>query len=184
MPRISFDQLYDEDKNMAQAVFLSFCNKVTTGLNLPSLDISPEVAHSFVSNLRKDEFPACNGFTAASPFKKAANLYVWLHAVNPFNAGLPEEVFGKAISKFGPSGTASVFGYIMVKSALSGVELNKSNGVVSKLTCDISVSSHYLVDMVEASQSITPETHFKTFSILFEALVYEANAGVSYPKAF
>ncbi len=117
-------------------------------------------------------------------FKKAANTYVWLHAINPFrntqlsNSVLPEdfETHANAIT--------TLIGYALVKACLHGVEIQRSDGVTIKLVNPISLSRHFMCDLVEASGPITPAGHFKTFSLLFESLAYEANPGVCYEKVF
>jgi len=72
----------------------------------------------------------------------------------------------------------------LVKSCLRGVQITRKDNSVVTLVNPISISHHFMCDLVEASNCMTPATHFKVYSLLFEALAYEANPGISYPKVF
>jgi hypothetical protein len=184
MSVISFDQLYGDDKNLALGVFLIWANDFLDGFDAPGrVNISISDASEYVSNLRKSDFPACGGFEKASPFKKAASAYVWLHALDPFKQPLPEEMIGHELYKFSSS-TASLIGFALVKSCLHGVTITRADQSIITLANPIQVSRHFMVDLVEASNQMTPQTHFKVYSLLFEALAYEANADICYPKVF
>jgi hypothetical protein len=177
--QISFERLYDDDKTVALSLFLVWVNDFLQGLDVDHVAIDLEVAHSFVSNLRKSDFPANGGFDSASPFKKAANIYVWLHVLNPFKSPLPEETVGKNLSKYSHN-TCSLIGYNLIKCCLHQAILRK-NGQNVVLTDEIKISKHFFTDLVEASDGITPVNHFKIFSLLFESLTYQENS-VSYEK--
>ena len=185
MAEISFEQLYGTDKQAALGLFLLWSNDFLTGFALDgSSTISTEDAFSFVSNLRADGyFPAAGGYEKASPFKKAANLYVWLHALKPFKDVPSKDIFGEDLSKF-PHIINSLIGYSIVKACLHGAEIHKCDDTVVKLDKPLQLSRHFFCDLVEASAAITPESHFKPFSLLFEALAYEANPQACYPKVF
>lgn len=178
--QISFEDLYGEDKSKAIHYFLLWVNEWLVGYEIESVTIDPEKAFSFVSNLRRSEFPAAGGFERASPFKKAANLYVFLHNLNPFVGSLPESAVGAEVARFGHS-TASLIGFSMVKSCLHGAHLEKAAQTV-RIEQPISVSKHFLLDLIEASGGLTPADHFRVFSLLFEALVYDANPDLSYER--
>jgi len=181
---ISFDQLYDDDKEIALGLFLVWANDFLLGFDLPGeANIDLNAASAFVSNLRKSDFPANGGYVKASPFKKAANAYVYMHAIDPFKQPIPSDIVGAPLSTIKTS-TASFVGFAMVKSCLHGVSILRSDGQSVTLAQPLSVSKHFMLDLVEASSRITPETHYKGYSLLFEALAYEVNPGVCYPKVF
>lgn len=177
--QISFELLYSEDKGTALSVFLVWVQDFLEGMGVPCVDVDPDKANSFICNLRRDDFPANGGFEKASPFKKAANIYVWLLAINPFY-GLPGEHIGADLAEMKHS-TAAVIGFTLVQECLHGAEYKKGDETVV-LENPVRVSKHFFKDFVEASRGITPADHFKVFSILFESLAYEANPGSSFKR--
>jgi hypothetical protein len=72
----------------------------------------------------------------------------------------------------------------LVQNCLHGATLTRSDHQSFALDKPIALSNHFMTDLIEASAGITPGTDFKRFSLLFEALTYEANPGVCYPKVF
>lgn len=111
-------------------------------------------------------------------------MYVWLHALKPFKDQThSKDVFGEEFAKF-PHLINSLIGYSIVKACLHGADIHKCDGKVVKLENPLQLSRHFFYDLVEASGAITPESHFKSFSLLFEALAYEANPSVCYAKKF
>ena len=178
--KISFEKLYGDDKIAAVSLLMIWVNDWLAGADVKELNVDWDQAYRFVSNLRKSDVPAQGGFEKASPFKKASWLYVMLHTLNPFEGTLPNEVIGESLAKFSNS-TVSLIGLSMVRECLYGAQIEKDGKQVD-IENPINVSKHFLLDLVEASGRITPIDHFQTFSLLFEALAYEANPGLSYPK--
>lgn len=186
--RLSFEKLYDEDKLAAYQFFLLWVNDWLDGFDAPQVTIDEDLMMRFINNLQKSDFPAYGGFSKASPFKKAAYIYVYLHNLNPFVGTLPENMVGEEIGRHSYS-TASLVGLSIVRECLWGAELTKKsadseNTETVTIENPLDLSKHLLIDLVEASGGITPREHFKIFSLLFEVLVYEANPGLSYSKCF
>jgi len=178
--KLSFEKLFDEDKLAAFQFFLLWANDWLEGLESPTVTIDEDLGMRFVNNLQKSDFPANGGFSKASPFKKAALIYVYLHNLNPFVGTLPKELVGQEVARESHS-TASLIGLSMVRECLCGAELFKEGDTVI-IERPLDLSKHLLIDLIEASGGITPRDHFKIFSLLFEILVYEANIGLSYKK--
>ena len=183
MSRISFELLYSDDKYQALDLFLIWTNDFLEGLGVDSTTVDPDKAHTFVSNLRKESFPTIEGFDRASPFKKAGNLYTWLHSEDPFKSPLQSKDVGKDLANF-QQNTASLVGFSIVKACLQNTTVAKRDGTSGELENEIAVSDHFFIDLVEASNRINPGDHFKVFSLLFEVLAYEANPGLSYKKSY
>lgn len=181
--KVSFDQLFGEDNEQALSLFFLWANDLLGSMGVERTMIKYDAAYSYVKLLRKDGFPSANGYDSASPFKKAAHLYVYLHSENPFSGALTRENVGVELAQF-PHNTASIVGFSIVKACLQNTEITKSDGSTGKLEKEIAVSRHFFHDFVEASAGITPMSHFKVFSIIFEALAYEANPGLCYKKEF
>lgn len=182
MDQISFELLYSDDDFRALGTFLVWTNDFLEGMGVTKCRINQEKALEFVTNLRKEDFPASGGFEKASPFKKAANIYVWLHTLNPFIESLPTSIVGDLLAGHRHS-TASLVGFALVQRCLLGAELKK-NGEVVKIAKPINISLHFFRDLVEASDCLIPHTHFKLCSVLFESMVFEANPDLSYDKVF
>ncbi len=176
---ISFELLFDKDKYRALAVFLFYANSVIEGLNPDefSVNIDDRQALRFVNCLEDgNEFPANGGFESASPFKKAASIFVYLIAENPFQSKVSFENL-----QLPPHEVAAIVGFGIVKDCLSGAEFVDKNGRRVVLENPIRISHHFFKDLLEASRGITAMTHFKTYSILFESLAYQANPNAQYP---
>lgn len=174
---VSFELLYGDDKITALSVFLQWADKLTGSLGVGKISIDDDQALKFVSNLRREEYPAVGGFDESSPFKKAAGIYVWLQAVNPF---LPAGKIGDLPVM--DHSMAAIVGFGIVRQCLNGATFVNRDKQTVTLKNPINVSDHFYKDFIEASRGITPESHFKTYSLLFEALAYEANENASYPK--
>lgn len=167
--QVSLESLYDNNKERALGLFLVFTNDFLEQLhpdNRPLLNM--DNAYSFVRNLVKDlDFPANGGFDKASPFKKAANIFVWLQAESPIE----------------DSRINAALGYALVKKCLhKATFFNKETESDVILEEPIKLSEHFYTDLLEASRSIVPQDHFKTYSLLFESLAYESNPEASYTK--
>lgn len=166
---ISLELLYSQNKTLALDLFLVFANDFASGINeKESVHIDDSNAQSFINNLQRDvDFPANGGFNEASPFKKAAMFFVYLQVTKPF-----------ADQKF-----TAALGYAMVKECLhKATYIDKETENIVRLENPIKLSAHFYKDLIEAARNITPAEHFKTYSLLFEALAYEANPTASYEK--
>jgi len=187
MSDISFEQLYGDDKNHALSLVLFWANDFLYGFGIPeNAGVDVLKAQQMIEDLPlKAKFPAYGGFEQASPFKKAAYFYVLLHTTNPFVTSLSKEHVGDEIGKF-KHNVASLVGFSIVKNCLHRATLKKKggDGKASALVNPIAVSKHFMIDLIEASDGIRPETNFRSFALLFEALAYEANPGVCYAKKF
>jgi len=177
---LSFELLYGEDNYRALSLFLIFANDVIDGLD-PSDDsvkIDDSEALSYVSALAGDsQFPANGGFEKASPFKKAAGVFVWLVAVNPFRSSVTFEDLA-----IRPHDIAATIGFGLVKACLHGAQFTRRDGKEITLENPIQISDHFFNDLIEASKGITPQQHFKTYSLLFESLAYQTNPDAQYDQ--
>lgn len=188
MPEISFEDLYDTDKEKSLAVFLIWVNDFIQGYGEGQIKtaIDPNRTKAFVDSLRKENFPACGGYEEASPFKKAAYIYVLLHeeATNPFILDpLPAQFIPDSIRHI-PSSTSSIIGLALVQSCLEGASFTNKFGTLVTLNNRIDSSRHYFRDMIEASRGITTTGHFRLISLLIESWAYQANPEAGYRKKF
>lgn len=180
---ICFDDLYSDSPYEAARIFIPWADQCLRGFGCEDYFINPDNIWEFITSLSKLDFPANGGFEKASPFKKAANVFVWLQAIKPFKEPLTAEQVGNDLAKL-PNNANVIIGYTLIQEALTGAKLVKTvNGEETTVILDrpMRISRHMLVDLAEASQRITPNDHFKTYSVLFEALCYNEN-DCSYPR--
>lgn len=179
---VSFEALYSDDDNISLSVFLVHAQDFLKGFDADPSGIDTQIALRFVSSLKKEKFPANGGYEKASPFKKAAYMYVCLHVCNPFTETVSIE--GKPVeglSNFSHS-VAALVGFSLVQRCLYGATVTRKDEKRFVLKKSIEVSDHYMRDLIEASRGITVEEHFRTYSILFEALAYGAHNEVAYEE--
>ncbi len=182
---ISFEGLYISDKDRAVALFLTWIEEFLKGYDA-SVIMDDRTVLLFLASLRKerDNFPAVNGYDNASPFKKAANIYVWLHVYKSMFISDPApDIFGPEMARH-ENALATLLGFSIVQNCLHGATLYKDGVDEDTLTNPISVSKHFFFDLVECSRDLKPANHFKVFSLLFEALAYQANPDAPYDPAF
>jgi hypothetical protein len=131
--------------------------------------------------LVRPDFPHADGLEKASPFKKAANFFVWFVASRPIVEEMPANLIGKELNSI-PNHQNVIFAYHMAVDCLHGAKLYRKDGETIELTKKIKVSMHFFRDFVEAFSSAAPQYHFKIVSLLFEQLAYKDNRTASYPK--
>lgn len=154
------------------------------GLGMKELRIDPRGMNAVAAALTRPDFPHADGLDKASPFKKAANFFVWFVAEKPIVDELPDDVIGadiKSISNY----QNVIFAYQMAIDCLHGAKLyRKENGEEVEITLSnkIKVSRHFFGDFVEAFSAANPQQHFKVVSLLFEQLCYKVNPQAAYPE--
>jgi len=130
--------------------------------------------------LSRPDFPHKDGIAKASPFKKAANFFVWFVASKPILDEFPETIITKELKAI-PNHQNVILAYHMAVDCLHGAELHK-DGRVMVLSHKIKVSHHFFHDFVEAYSCATPSSDFKAASLLFEQLAYKVNPDAPYPE--
>lgn len=179
---MSFSILYPEGGDTAFHIYsiASYLDSFAEHLGLQSLDINPAALNQVASGLARPSFPHVDGVEKASPFKKAANFFVWFVASRPIVGPLPGHLTGPKLGSIDNHQNV-IFAYHMAVDCLHGASLRK-NGEVIVLTRRIKVSKHFFRDFVEAFSAATPVHHFQVVSLLFEQLAYKVNRKASYPE--
>lgn len=150
-------------------------------LGLKELDVDPQALTSVAAALVRPDFPHVEGLEKASPFKKAANFFVWFVAERPVITELPVSLIGKELSGI-TNHQNVIVAYHMAVDCLHGARLHLKDGDTKILENRIRVSMHFFQDFVEAFSAAVPAHHFKIVSLLFEQLAYKANPGISYSE--
>jgi len=184
---MSFSILYQEGGDVQShlsslAVYLDSCAK---GMGIERLQVDPTKLTAVAASLLRPDFPHKDGLEKASPFKKAANVFVWFVAERPVIEPLPEEIVGKQLSSISNHQNV-VMAWMMCMRCLRDATLYKENeageDTVVILSSPIKVSKHFFCDFVDAFSCAVPAYHFHIVSLLFEQMAYKTNLGASYPE--
>lgn len=179
---MSFKILYQEGTDVAANLFsiAAYVDSFAKSLGLDQLNVDPVAFRSVAAALARPDFPHVDGLEKASPFKKAANFFVWFVASRPIIDPLPAEIITDSLKSINNHQNV-IFAYHMAVDCLHGAELHKDGGVVA-LTNKIKVSKHFFTDFLDTYSAATPQADFKPLSLLFEQLAYRANPGAPYPE--
>lgn len=183
---MSFNILYHEGGDVqlnlsSLAIYLDSCAK---GMGITELNVDPAKLTSVAKALMRKDFPHVDGWEKASPFKKAANFFVWFVAEKPILDPLPEYIAGPKLVSI-PNHQNVVMAYRMSTLCLFNAKLFKQDDEGNRsetiLARRIRVSTHFLCDFVEAYGSTTQDD-FQKVSLLFEQMAYKANDNAPYKE--
>jgi len=179
---MSFKILYHSggDLNANLASIAVYVDSFAKNLGITQLNVDLPAFRSVAAALTRPDFPHKDGVEKASPFKKAANFFVWFVASRPILDELPDTIITPELKSI-QNHQNVIFAYHMAVDCLHGAELQK-NGQTVSLTNKIKVSLHFFHDFVEAFSTATPQTDFKPVSLLFEQMAYKANPTAPYPE--
>ncbi len=174
---MSFKILY-QDGNVAANLYsiAAYVDAFAEALGLKELNVNPIAFSAVAAALGRPDFPHRDGVEKASPFKKAANFFVWFVAEKPIIDDLPPTIIPpelKSITNY----QNAIFAYHMAIDCLHGAELHK-NGKIVILKNKIRCSSHFFYDFIDTYSAAVPSVHFKPLSLLFEPL-QECSGGFS-----
>ncbi|MFZ4779675.1 MAG: hypothetical protein ACOYM3_30310 [Terrimicrobiaceae bacterium] len=184
---MSFNILYQEGGDVQShlsslSVYLDSCAK---GMGIERLRVDPSKLTAVATALLRPDFPHVDGLEKASPFKKAANVFVWFVAERPVIDSLPVEIAGTKLTSLANHQNV-VMAWKMCTRCLRDAKLyktdEKGNEDVVVLSEPIRVSKHFFCDFVDAFSAAAPAQHFHIMSLIFEQLAYKSNNTASYPE--
>ncbi len=180
---MSFNILYHEGVDVTANLYsiAVYVDSFAKQLGLKELQIDPQALTSVAAALLRPDFPHTDGIEKASPFKKAANFFVWFVAQKPILDELPVSLIGEELNGI-PNHQNVIFAYHMAVDCLHGAKIHRKTGEIIELATKIKVSMHFFRDFVEAFSSAVPAYHFKIVSLLFEQLAYKGNKAASYTE--
>lgn len=180
---MSFNILYQEgvDVTATLSSIAVYVDSFAKELGLKELQIDPQAFISVTGALHRPDFPHSEGLGKASPFKKAANFFVWFVAQKPIIEELPLSIIGEKLRSI-TNHQNVIVAYLMAVDCLHGAKIYRDNGEIITLENRIKVSMHFFRDFVEAFSTAMPNYHFKIVSIFFEQLAYKDNRNASYPE--
>lgn len=180
---MGFNVLYNSggDVNQNAASIAVYIDSFAKGLLGKPIQIDLDALTQVAAALQQPDFPHIDGVERASPFKKAANFFVWFVSLRPIISELPAEVIGADLNGIANHQNV-MFAYDFAVSCLENATLYKSAGKTEVLSNRIKVSYHFFRDLVEAFSAPTHNNHFKIASLLFEQLAYKANPGAAYDE--
>lgn len=157
---------------------LSFIDQYTTNLDIQSVRVERSLVARVVKGMYCD-FPCSDGLENASVFKKAANFAAYFIGERPITDPFPKEIIGDTL--FGITNHQNaMLAFAISANSLHKATIVRSDGAPAILHHPISVSQHSYIDIIEAISSISPATHFKLLTVLFEQLAYKANPDAQY----
>lgn len=180
---MSFGILYQDGGSVVTnlSTIAYYVDEFVKELGLQKLNIDESRLTSVAAALLRPDFPHIDGFEKASPFKKAANFFVWFVAEKPILEPLPLAKIGEDLAKINNHQNV-ILAYYMAIECLQNAKIYRGNTDIISLDNKIKVSKHYFCDFVEAFSAATPNHHFKIASLIFEQLSYKANPLASYPE--
>ena len=130
---MSFKILYQEGSNVHSnlASVAVYIDSFAKNLGLDELNIDAQKLTIVAASLVRPDFPHVDGVEKASPFKKAANFFVWFVVAKPILSDLPETLVGKKLKSI-PNHQNVIFAYHMAVDCLHGAELYKNENVVNR----------------------------------------------------
>jgi hypothetical protein len=179
---MSFKILYQEGATVGVTLYTIaiYVNSFAKSLGINELNVNPNAFQEVASALLRPDFPHKDGIEKASPFKKAANFFVWFVAAKPILDEFPDSIITSDLKRI-VNHQNVILAYHMAVDCLHGAQLHKNGGRIT-LDRKIRVSQHFFHDFVEAYSAATPVSDFKQVSLLFEQLAYKANPGASYEE--
>jgi len=179
---MSFKILYQEGAGTWHhvAAIAVYVDAFAQSMGLTALNVNSQAFSQVAAALSRPDFPHADGIAKASPFKKAANFFVWFVAAKPILDEMPTELITPELKRI-PNHQNVIFAYHMALDCLHGAELRK-NGHTVVLKNKIKVSNHFFHDFVDAYSAATPISDFKPACLLFEQMAYKANPGISYDE--
>ena len=146
---MSFKILYQEGADITANLFsiAVYVNSFAKSLGITGLNVNPSAFQTVAAALARPDFPHRDGLEKASPFKKAANFFVWFVAARPILDELPTSIITQDLKSIANHQNV-IFAYHMAVDCLHGAELHKSGKIVI-LKNKIKVSQHFFHDFVE-----------------------------------
>ena len=128
---MSFKILYHEGNDIVANLYsiAVYVNSFAKSLGLQELNVSGAAFQQVAAALIRPEFPHRDGVEKASPFKKAANFFVWFVATKPLLDELPTTIITPELKRI-PNHQNSIFAYHMAVDCLHGAELHKNSSVL------------------------------------------------------
>jgi hypothetical protein len=179
---MSFKILYQEGAgvNATLASIAVYVDSFAKGLGISQLNVDSNAFNAVAAALVRPDFPHRDGLEKASPFKKAANFFVWFVASKPIIDPLPENIITEDLRSI-PNHQNAIIAYHMTVDCLHKAQLHK-NGEIVILENKIRVSKHFFFDFIDTYSAAVPNQHFKPVSLLFEQLAYKTNPQAPYPE--
>lgn len=165
----------------------TFINNQSVLLGLPPVNIDSSLLFRVIRTMYA-LFPHNEGREHASVFKQAAYFVCLFVSESPISAKITEESpIYKIVQELGNNNRVlnSLIAFEIVTESLhKATILRKDKKYI--IEYPIELSRHSYIDIVDMLASgITPQTHFKALSVLFEQLVYKTNPDCQYdiPKS-
>ena len=108
----------------------------------------------------------------------SACFYKFLARLSPIKSTFPSEVVGSTVAVI-PNHQNVMVAYDMAKKMLHNSVLTTKHGDRT-LGVEIKMSRHSYVDLIQATNDVTPKMHFHLMSLFFEQMSYRFNPNACY----
>lgn len=145
-------------------------------LGVASVDLNVNKVFSVIGSMTQ-QFPSPIGSDQASPFKKVAAFTTYFAAEKPIITSLPTSIFGDLADHHN-----AIIAFSLSIDSLEGAVINCPCRGDIILDNRIIVSDHFWKDTIAALSSSVPVYHFRSVSLIYEALAYQFNPGAAYER--
>ena len=144
---MSFNILYgDGDDTVSHTYSIAtYIDSFAESLGLTELEIDTACLSQVISGLSQPLFPHTDGVHKASPFKKAANFFVWFVASKPILRELPVSIVGTKLQSINNHQNV-IFAYHMAVDCLHKARIYRKDETFVTLENRIVVSKHFFRD--------------------------------------
>ena len=167
--------LYSGDANTDLLNLYEYIDELYSALGIIPVEVDVEAMKRVVTSMYRD-FPFAIGISDASPFKKAAAFTAYFVSEKPIITNLPHTRVGDLATH-----QNAIVAFDISRDALEGAQIicpKRGHLVMSKR---IKISLHYWMDLIVAL-SVSAKAHAHHISLIYEALTYNSNPDISYPR--
>lgn len=169
--------IYNEHPTIDRVLLLTQIDILTESYGVRDVEIDISALDSVVDNYRKN-FPHKDGVENSSVFKKVAYFLCHFVSMRPIVNPFPVSVVQDDVVQIDNHQNAMV-AFSIASEIIKNSLIRKPDGDI-EIAKPIWLSRHSYVDLIEALSSLSPPTHFKCVSVLFEQLTYKSNPNCQY----
>ena len=171
-----FNLLYSGDVRGDVISLCEYIEDFYLSYDLKQVEINLGAVFSVVGSMTQ-HFPSPIGSEHASPFKKVAAFTTYFAAEKPIITSLPIKPFGDLANHHN-----AIIAFALSIDALEGAVINCPKRGDIELKNRICVSKHFWQDTIACLSNCAPVYHFKSVSLIYEALAYQWNPKAAYDQ--
>ena len=169
--------IYNANPIIDKVLLLTQIDNLTEAFGAKDVVVDISALDSVVGNYQK-KFPHKDGVENASVFKKVAYFLCHFVSMRPLVNPFPVSAVEDDIAQIDNHQNAIV-AYSIASQIIRNSLIRKPDGDIH-IANPIWLSRHSYVDLIDALSNLSPPTHFKCVSVLFEQLTYKSNPRCQY----